>query len=67
MNVEIKKLSSDLIRYYLNFVDHKAFTDNRDWSGCYCAWYHWNDELEAQRKEVEATLEMSLTVILPLT
>lgn len=55
MNVEIRKLSPDNINDYLDFFDNKAFTDNHEWAGCYCVWYHWNDKLEAERKEAEAS------------
>jgi GNAT superfamily N-acetyltransferase len=53
MNIEIKRLSADIIIDYINFFDNVAFTDNPEWSGCYCVWYHWNDLLEKEREKYE--------------
>ena len=49
MKVEIKKLIPELKDDYLDFFDHVAFTDNKEWSLCYCVFYHWNDSLEKER------------------
>jgi len=46
MNIEIQKLSIDLLDDWLYYFDHVAFSDNNGWSGCYCMHYHWSDELE---------------------
>ncbi len=54
MNIEIKKLSPELINDYIEFFEKKAFTDNPEWEGCYCVWYHWNDKLEEARKACSA-------------
>jgi ribosomal protein S18 acetylase RimI-like enzyme len=40
MNITIKPLSEALIPDFLNFFDNIAFTDNPEWSGCYCYYYH---------------------------
>lgn len=48
MNIENKKLTSDLTMDYINFFEHVAFTDNEEWAGCYCTWYHWNDVYEEE-------------------
>ena len=49
MSIEIKKLSPELIGDYIEFFDKVAFTDNEEWAGCYCLFYHWNDGLEAEQ------------------
>ena len=46
MEVQIKKLNTDLIEDYIDFFDNRAFTDNREWSACYCVFFHWNDEFD---------------------
>ncbi len=46
MNIQIKKLTPELIKDYIDFFDNRAFTDNREWSACYCVFYHWNDEYD---------------------
>ncbi len=51
MNIVIKKLTPDLTVDYLDFFDNRAFTDNREWSACYCVFYHWNDEYQKSAKK----------------
>ena len=46
MNIEIKKLEPSITSDYTDFFDNRAFTDNREWSACYCVFFHWNDEYE---------------------
>lgn len=41
MDLLIKPLSAELLGDYLHFFDNIAFTDNTDWAGCYCYYYHW--------------------------
>ena len=36
MNIEIKKLTADLLDDWLYFFDNTAFSDNDNWAGCYC-------------------------------
>ena len=50
MKVNVKKLSPELIEDYIDFFDNRAFTDNREWSACYCVFYHWNDEYKKSAK-----------------
>jgi GNAT superfamily N-acetyltransferase len=54
MDIQIKKLTPELINDYIAFFDNVAFTDNDEWAGCYCVFYHWNDLLETERKEYTA-------------
>ncbi len=53
MNITVKKLSPDLIEDYIYFHKHVAFSDNPEWAGCYCVWYHWDHTLDIKRKEYE--------------
>jgi GNAT superfamily N-acetyltransferase len=55
MDIEIKKLSPDLMNDYFHFFDHVAFTDNSDWAGCYCVWYHLTDEHDTERMKFAAS------------
>ena len=34
--LQFRALSPDRLDDYLRFFDHRAFTDNPRWSGCYC-------------------------------
>jgi len=49
MDIEIKKLTPELAGDYIEFFDQVAFTDNEEWAGCYCLFYHWNDKLEEEQ------------------
>ncbi len=44
MELEIRKLTPDLMNDYLHFFDHIAFTDHQEWSGCYCVAHHIHNE-----------------------
>ncbi|GHV26440.1 hypothetical protein FACS18948_2100 [Clostridia bacterium] len=44
MNIEIRKLSPELLEDYLNFFDNVAFTDHKEWSGCYCVEPHMHNK-----------------------
>ena len=48
MELEIKKLTIDLIDDWLNFFDNDAFSDDDDWPGCYCMHFHWNAGLDSK-------------------
>ncbi len=39
-DILVRELTPDLLDEWLHFFDHIAFTDNPDWSGCYCYFYH---------------------------
>lgn len=51
MNIEIKRLTPELVGEYIDFFEKVAFTDNQEWAGCYCVWYHLSEELEEERKK----------------
>ena len=51
MDIDIKRLTPDLLNDYLFFFDNITFKENPDWSICYCFSYHfvgtkdqWNRE-----------------------
>ncbi|MFT3950611.1 MAG: GNAT family N-acetyltransferase [Oscillospiraceae bacterium] len=49
MEIEIQKLSADRLEEWLRFFDNAAFSDNRDWAGCYCMCHHWNAAMQWER------------------
>ncbi|MCL2508442.1 MAG: GNAT family N-acetyltransferase [Oscillospiraceae bacterium] len=51
MDIEIRKLSTDLLDDWLYYFDHVAFTDNKEWSCCYCIHYHWKQAFEDEWKK----------------
>lgn len=55
MAIEVRKLTSELLEDYMNFFDHVAFSDHKEWSCCYCVHFHWNDQMEEEYKEYEAS------------
>lgn len=48
MEVVIKQFSPELENDYIEFFDSKALADDFEFTGCYCTWYHWTEELEAE-------------------
>jgi hypothetical protein len=43
-DIIIKKLSPELVDDYLYFFDNIGFSDHKEWSWCYCTFYHFDDE-----------------------
>ncbi|MFC2112928.1 GNAT family N-acetyltransferase [Bacteroidota bacterium] len=41
MEIEIKSLTPDLLNDYLFFFDNMVFSENPDWSKCYCYSFHF--------------------------
>ncbi len=44
MQIDIKKLTPSLAQDFLGFFDDDAFSDNPDWSGCYCSFFYFGDD-----------------------
>ena len=40
MALEVKDLTPAIMDDFLTFFDDIAFTDNPEWAGCYCMYYH---------------------------
>ena len=51
MEIVIKPLSSDTLEDYLLFFDNISFTENPDWSICYCYSYHFVGTKEQWNRE----------------
>lgn len=49
MNIEVKRLNGNMAEEYLDFFDHRAFSDGSAEKGCYCVWHHWTDQHEKER------------------
>ncbi len=63
MDIEIKRLSPELLDDYLYFFDRVAFSDNREWEGCYCVFFHhhgserdWYSRSKEDNRETAARL-----------
>jgi GNAT superfamily N-acetyltransferase len=50
MNIEIKKLTPDLLQDWLYFFDNSAACAGNEWAGCYCMAPHWSAALENEAK-----------------
>lgn len=48
MNIEIKRLSPSLLDDFLYYFDHRAFSDHKEWSGCYCVEPHLCESIEKE-------------------
>ena len=46
MDVIVKPLAPDLLDDFLHFFDNIAFSDNPEWMGCYCHFYHFAGDME---------------------
>lgn len=50
MNIITKPLSPGLLGDFLEFFDNDAFSDNPDWAGCYCCFYHCTDSMGWEKR-----------------
>jgi len=61
--IDIRRLTRERLDDFLDFFDHRAFVDNREWSGCYCFFpYHdpavdgaWSSRSAAQNRAAIST------------
>ena len=75
MEIEIKALTPDLEEAYLDFFDHRAFSDGSPYYPCYCNAFNLSrdgirklsDLAEAARKVVAVEIDKSLLPILDHT
>jgi ribosomal protein S18 acetylase RimI-like enzyme len=60
MDIIIKPLSPDLLDDYLFFFDNMTFTENPDWSKCYCYSFHFTglDEQWNGKENRKAVIEL---------
>ena len=63
MVVIVKPLTPDLIEDFLHFFDDIAFSDNPEWGGCYCHFYHFAGDIE-QWKETTKEQNRNATITL---
>lgn len=56
MEIEIRKLTVELLNEWLDYFDNNAFSDDDEWPGCYCMHFHWNERLDS-RNDWNETLE----------
>ena len=46
MKLIIKELTPGLLEDFLHFFDRIAFSNNPEWAGCYCHFYHFTGNME---------------------
>ena len=64
MDVKIKPLAPDLLDDFLHFFDNIAFSDNPEWKGCYCHFYHFAGDMEQWEKATkEQNRNSTITLI----
>ena len=51
--LDIRRLSPELVDDYLYFFDNVAFADHPDWSQCYCLAFHFEPTWDAEDSELE--------------
>lgn len=42
MNLIVHKLEPSRLSHFFDLFDHRAFSDNPDWAGCYCVFNHFS-------------------------
>lgn len=57
MDIEIRPLTGENREDYLEYMDHVAFTDNKEWFGCYCRFFFIADNEEWFRTTPESNRE----------
>lgn len=50
--LEVKKLTSDMWKDYIDFFENRAFTDGNINKGCFCVWHHWTEQHEFDRSQL---------------
>jgi len=64
MNFEIKRLEPSVLDDFLLYFDEIGFTDNPEWGGCYCHFYHFEGERKDWGKRTgEANRDASINLI----
>jgi ribosomal protein S18 acetylase RimI-like enzyme len=64
MNFTIKKLEPSTMDDFLFFFDKIGFSDNKDWQGCYCHFYHFKgDRKDWGDRNGEANKNASIKLI----
>ncbi len=51
MDITVRKLNQTLEKDFFCFFDNNAFSDHKEWSGCYCMFYHMTDEMRAENEK----------------
>lgn len=60
MDFLFKKLTSEYLDDFLAALDKPSFFHDADFSfGCYCTWFHWTDQLEAERSTADLQIRKS--------
>lgn len=63
MNIDIRPLSEELLEDFLEFFDRDAFSDNPEWEGCYCCFYHIGNDAEWMESTAESNRNTSIDLI----
>ncbi|MFH1297090.1 MAG: GNAT family N-acetyltransferase [Bacteroidota bacterium] len=58
MNSIIRPLIPDLIPDWLDFFDHRAFTDNPIWKSCYCTYYQLRGNVKERFKPAKGPVKV---------
>ncbi|MEY2815808.1 MAG: hypothetical protein RJA78_384 [Actinomycetota bacterium] len=59
-DLELKRLSVDTLEDFLEYFDHRAFLDDKNWDGCYCQFYLGTPEVEGLSLEDKAKKNRAL-------
>ena len=54
MQIEIKKLTTELLNAWLHYFDNVAYEKGDEWQSCYCMHFHWDEQLKERAKQERA-------------
>jgi GNAT superfamily N-acetyltransferase len=53
--MDIRALTPDLAEAFFDFFDHRAFSDNPYWKGCYCTFFHRPEKISEEEARQRPT------------
>jgi ribosomal protein S18 acetylase RimI-like enzyme len=60
MDIQIRKLTPELVNDYLHFFDKKCIFAEKDWAGCYCTFYHRSENITDKREYARSLIEKGI-------
>ena len=55
--ITVKPLCPELFCDYIDFFENRAFTDNKEWAGCYCMHHHRSKDIDEQIDKMQVEFD----------
>jgi len=62
-DITVLELTTGILNDFLEFFDHSAFCDNPSWSGCYCVYYHTDNQEEWEKRTASENRDVAIRLI----